>query len=261
MHKRRRDGTRVEAHAARQAAVGPRGCQCQALARRFWGPEAVIFTAARVTAFSAARALIDRSGKRRDQGFTLLEILVALVVLGFVLAGIAGGVQFGQRAADMQARSIAAHADMGAADRLLRRLVAAMDPGTVTEDPKLSAAATALGFTTDLGSAAAALGDGEADIGLGVDGAHRLVVRWTPALHAIRLGPQPPPRSAVLLDGVERVDFAYWGHGEGGGGAWLTSWTEKDIPPLVRIRLRFTPEAHRAWPDIVAATERQRAVR
>ncbi len=201
-------------------------------------------------------------GRRvRERGFTLLEILVALVVLGFVLAGIAGGVQFGQRAADMQTRSIAAHADMGAADRLLRRLVAAMDPGTVTEGPKLDGSATALGFTTDLGSAAAALGDGEADIGLGVDGAHRLVLRWTPALHATRLGPPPPLQTAVILDGVDRVDFAYWGHGEGGGGGWLTAWHEKDIPPLIRIRLRFLPEAHRNWPDIVAATERMRAVR
>ena len=202
-----------------------------------------------------------RGRRIAERGFTLLEILVALVVLGFVLAGIAGGVQFGQRAADMQARSIAAHADMGAADRLLRRLVAAMDPGTVTESPKLDGGATALGFTTDLGSAAAALGDGEADVGLGVDAAHRLVLRWTPALHAIRLGPPPVPRTAVVLDGVDRVDFAYWGHGEGGGGSWLTSWHEKDIPPLIRIRLRFVPEAHRVWPDIVAATERLRAVR
>ena len=166
--------------------------------------------------------------------------------------------QFGQRAADMQARSIAAHADMGAADRLLRRLVAAMDAGSLADPPHLTARASALGFTTDLGSAAAALGGGEAEIGLVVDAGHRLVLRWEPALHGVRLGPAPAPRSSVLLDGVERVEFAYWGHGEGGGGAWLSAWAERDIPPLVRIRLRFLPETHRAWPDIIAATERVR---
>lgn len=191
-------------------------------------------------------------------GFTLLELLVALVVLGFVLAGIAGGVQFGQRAADMQARSIAAHADLGGADRLLRRLVAEMDPGAQNDPPHVTGSASALGFTTDLGRAAAPLGEGEADVGLGVDGQRRLVLRWTPSLHAVRLGPAPAPATAVLLDGVERVEFAYWGHAERGAGAWVTNWTEKDIPPLVRIRLRFPADSHRSWPDIIAATERIR---
>ncbi len=201
----------------------------------------------------------------RDHGFTLLEILVALVVLGFVLAGIAGGVQFGQRAADMQARSIAAHADMGSVDRLLRRLVAAMDPGSLSDPPHITGGATALGFTTDLGSAATAMGDGEADIGLVVDAGHHLVVRWQPALHAVRLGPAPGPQTSVLLDGVDRVEFAYWGHAQGGGqgsggaGQWLTTWNERDIPPLVRIRLHFAPGTKRSWPDIIAATERLRA--
>ncbi len=199
------------------------------------------------------------SGPNHDHGFTLLEILVALVVLGFLLAGIAGGVQFGQRAADMQARSIAAHADMGSVDRLLRRLVAAMDPGSLSDPAHITGGAAALGFTTDLGSAATAMGDGEADVGLVVDAGHHLVLRWQPALHAIRLGSAPAPQTSVLLDGVDRVEFAYWGHAEGGGGQWLATWKERDIPPLVRIRLHFAPGTKRSWPDIIAATERLRA--
>ena len=191
-----------------------------------------------------------------DRGFTLLEVLVALVVLGLVLAGIAGGVQFGQRAADMQARSIASHADMGAVDRLLRHLVAAMDPGTVNEPPRISGGPSALGFTTELGAAAAGLEQGEADVGIGVDAEHRLVLRWVPALHAVRFGPAPPPRTSVLLDGVARVEFAYWARGEGGAGQWLASWTQTGIPPLVRIRLHMVAEPRRTWPDIIAPTLR-----
>ena len=199
---------------------------------------------------------------RRDRGFTLLEILVALVVLGMVLAGIAGGVQFGERAADMQARSIAAHADMGAADRLLRRLIAAMDPGTQSETPQISAGAAAFGFTTDLGSAASALGEGEADIGLGVDAGHRLVIRWTPALHAFRLAPPAAAANggAARWRAAGRVRVLGPRRGRGGclGDPLVT---EKDIPPLVRIRLFFEPGTHRTWPDIIAATQRLHAVR
>jgi general secretion pathway protein J len=197
--------------------------------------------------------------KTWESGFTLLELLVALVVLGFVLAGITGGVQFGQRATTMQVKGIAAHVDLDSADRILRRLVAGMDPGSATEPPRLSAGPTALGFTTDLSQAAAALpGDGQADIGLGVDAAHRLVLRWTPALHGVQLAPPPVPATAVLLDGVERVEFAYWGDTGSGGRGWVTNWTGKDIPPLVRIRLLFPADSQRHWPDIIAPTERLR---
>ena len=198
--------------------------------------------------------------KTQNSGFTLLEVLVALVVLGFILVGLGAGAQFGQRATTMQAQSIAAHVDLDSSDRILRRLVAAMDPGTTTEPPRLTAGPTSLGFTTDLGQAAAMLsGNGQADIGLGVDAAHRLVLRWTPALHAVTLGPPPPPATAVLLEGVERVEFAYWAHSENGSGGWVTRWTEKDIPPLIRIRLVFPAESGRRWPDIIAPTERLRA--
>ncbi len=195
--------------------------------------------------------------RRGEAGFTLLELLVALVVFGFVLAGIAGGVQFGLRAGGMQAQRIASTVDLGAADRLLRRLVAEMDPGTLTEAPEIAGRAATLSFVTDLGRAVAALsGDGEAEIGLGVDGSHRLVLRWSPYRHAINLGPPPSVSTSVLLDGVERVQFAYWGHGEGNAGQWLAAWTEKGLPPLVRIRLFFLPGSHQSWPDIIAATER-----
>jgi general secretion pathway protein J len=193
-----------------------------------------------------------------DSGFTLLELIVALVVLGFVLAAIAGGFEFGLRAETMQSRRIAAHADLGATDRILRRLVAEMDPGTNSEPPQLTAGPSTLSFVSDLGRAAAGLGeDGSAQVGLGVDAGHHLVLRWSPAIHGIRLTPPPPVRTAVLLGEVERVEFAFWGRNpEGGAGVWLSGWTERALPPLVRIRLRFAPGSGRSWPDIIAPTER-----
>ena len=179
------------------------------------------------------------------------------MVFGFVLAGIAGGVQFGLRAGGMQAQRIASNADLGGADRILRRLVAEMDPGTLTEAPEIAGRTATLSFVTDLGRAVAALsGDGEANVALGVDESHRLVLRWTPYRHAINLGPQATVSTSVLLEGVERVQFAYWGHGEGNAGQWLATWTEKGLPPLVRIRLSFLPSSHQNWPDIIVATER-----
>ncbi len=194
---------------------------------------------------------------RSERGFTLLELLVALVVFGFVLAGLVGGLRFGLRAQDTQARLIAAQADFGATDRVLRNLVAEMDPGSAQERPLVTGEGHAFGFVTDLGRAAAGLGqDGNASVALGVDSQHRLVLRWQPVIHAVRLRPGPPVSTEVLLTGVQGVDFAYWTHGQGGAGTWSSTWSEQGIPPLVRIRLRFADDSHQSWPDIIANTER-----
>ena len=199
----------------------------------------------------------SRSYRTGDSGFTLLELLVALVVFGFVLAGLVGGLRFGLRAQDTQSRTIAEEADLGGTDRLLRNLVAEMDPGTAQEPPQITGGAHAVAFMTDLGRAAAGFGqDGSAEVGLGVDSQKQLVLRWQPVIHAVRLRPAPPPGTAVLLTGVEGVEFSFWGHGQGGAGTWQTTWVERGLPPLVRIRLRFPPDSHRSWPDIVAATQR-----
>ncbi len=97
----------------------------------------------------------------RQAGFTLLEVLVALVVLGLLLAGLAQGTQFGLRVADRQAATIAATADLDATDRVLRGLIAQMDPGTLTAAPLLDATANGLAFTTNLDSVAPAAGIGD----------------------------------------------------------------------------------------------------
>ena len=203
------------------------------------------------------RSLFLKERTLQEAGFTLLELLVALVVLGFVLAGLVGGLQFGLRAQDTQSRMISEGADLGGTDRLLRSLIGQMDPGTISEPAQITAEPHALGFVTDLGSAAAGLGqNGSALVGLGVDGGHRLVLRWEPIVHAVRLRPGPAPSSAVLLTGLEGIDFAFWGHGQGGGASWQTTWTDKGIPELVRIRMRFPAASHQSWPEIIAITER-----
>lgn len=189
----------------------------------------------------------------RQRGFTLLEVLVMLVVLGLVLAAVGQGVQFGLRTTDIQARQVAAGADADAVDRLLRRLVEQADPGFGNDAPDFQGGPSSLGLTTALNDETPPV-----DAALRVEGG-RLVLRTTLHRHAVALGPKPSPSVVVLLDGVRQVQFAYWGSAKpGGAGSWLAEWAQKDIPALIRIRLSMAPGRPR-WPDIVAATVKQRA--
>ena len=194
-------------------------------------------------------------GLGRAAGFTLLEILVALVVLGFLLAGLSQGTRFGLRAWDIQARMVDRHGELDAVDRTLRRLVQQAEPGAPSDATPLTGTARQMVLTSELPMAsagpAAQAETALADMILTVDAAHRLLLRWTPHRHVQRIGPPPPPRVAELLRGVERLEISYWRRD--GAGGWLASWSEPGLPALVRIRILFVAGDQRRWPDVVAA--------
>ncbi|RYJ04116.1 MAG: prepilin-type N-terminal cleavage/methylation domain-containing protein [Acetobacteraceae bacterium] len=197
----------------------------------------------------------DMSGRGGEAGFTLLETLVALTVLGFLMVGLVQGFRFGLLAWDRQAQVVARRSELDAVDRLLRRLVQQLDPGTRREPSRLLGTARGFAATTDLGPAAGALGTRDADIRLSVE-AGRLLLRWRPHLHATRFAAPPPPAEAELLRGVEALEIAYWGR-----NAWQPDWREEALPSLVRLRLRFQAGDPRRWPDIVAAPLREAPLR
>lgn len=181
-------------------------------------------------------------------------MLVALAVLGLLLALLGDGVRLGLQAWRAQVRTVAARGDLDAVDRLLRRLVAGMDPGSTTVAPLMLGAPDRLAFTTVLPEGAGAAPSAPADVALGVDAAHWLVLHWTPHRHEPHAGPPPPAQDVRLLPGMAGIELAYWPRTPPFG--WRTEWTGPALPGLVRIRLRPAPTGRPAWPDIVAAPMR-----
>ncbi len=188
---------------------------------------------------------------RGQAGFTLLEIMVALVVFGFLLAGLIQGVQFGLRAWNGQTALIAQRGDLDAVDTTLRGLIESMDPGSATEAPNIVGLPHAVAFTTTLPAGAADADDRHADISLSVDDNHDLILRFTPHLHAVRLGAAPRIHSHVLLGGVAQVNFGYWRQ----NGGWTTRWNQSTPPALLRIDIMLAD--NRNWPAIIVAPMRR----
>ncbi len=192
-----------------------------------------------------------RTATGRQAGFTLLEILVALVVLGLLLAALAGGVDFGLRTWTMQSRVIDRSSEIEAVDTTLRRLVTQADPGLDEPRGNFSGTAHHLEFATTLPAALPGEAPLAVIVALDLDQRHRLVLSWLPAPHARRLAPPPPPSRAVLLDGVAAFDASYLG-----ANGWQQDWSDPSVPSLVRLHLGFVSTG-RVWPDIVAAPTRQ----
>jgi general secretion pathway protein J len=193
---------------------------------------------------------------RRQVGFTLLEILVALVVLGFLVVGLAEGTRFGLRAWDVQTKLVGRRADMDGMERLLRNLIADANPGDPSEPLPFSGRLHALTFVGRLPMSAMSVGIGpairDAEFTVAVNGDHRLTLRWRPHPHAERLTPQPPTTETVLLEGVDQITFGYQRRPAQGGG-WIDSWELPTLPVAIRITVTFPKEDNRHWPTMVAA--------
>ena len=195
----------------------------------------------------------------RQSGFTLLEILVALVVLGFLMVGLTQGVRAGLTMWGAQTRRVGETADLDAGARVLRRLLSGISlpaAGGVlgaSSTEKFEARPDSLTFVDDLPTGFGTTR--RADITLELHEG-RLVLRWTPRRHERSIAPPPEPIETELIRGVERFDLAYWGSPSPGEPAgWQSRWDRRDIPELIRVRLGFATGDRRRWPDLIAAPQ------
>ncbi len=181
------------------------------------------------------------------RGFTLLETLVGVLILGFLLVGLASGARFGAGAAIRQGQSSTRSGDLDAVDRTLRQIVATADPAA-----PLAGSPGTLSLVGDIATA-----PGPNLVALGLDASHRLVLRWTPKPPGRPLVPLVQ-QQAELLTGIAGITFSYYGPAADNDpvAAWQTNWTRAGLPSLIRLRIAFVDPAAPRWPDIVMAPRR-----
>ena len=204
---------------------------------------------------------LDRSVSRRRTGFTLLEMLVVLAVLGLLVVGLTQGVRASLTLWDAQRHRIGETGELDAGARILRTLLSG-----ISAPPSGGLAPGAAGSTEIKGGPDSLAFIGDLPTGLGATRRAnitlelrqgRLVLRWTPRRHELTSVPAPEPIETEVICGVDRLDLAYWGSPSPDQPAgWQVRWDGPDIPELIRLRLGFAKGDRRRWPDLIAAPQR-----
>ncbi len=181
--------------------------------------------------------------KHRDSGFTLLEMLVAIVVFGLVMAGLAQTFRFGLTAWSATTRRTAGPENLAATDAALARMIGQAQPGSMAGHPD------GLIFTTRLpaGSGIAGL----ADVAVLAAPNGTLILRYRQHPPGIPLAPLPAPQIEVLAQNVAGLETTYLAAQSNKPPVWLDKWSGNGLPMLVRLHLVLTDG--QTWPDLVAA--------
>jgi general secretion pathway protein J len=184
----------------------------------------------------------------RQSGFTLIELVVAMVLLGIMMALLYSGLTFGLRAWDAGEANGRNTVDRRIGENFLRRELTELFPMRWKDPMTLKFAfegeAQRMKFVSSR-PAGAALG-GLSLVGLAVEpgstrnSRHLTMRRAMPDDEAKDFGPLDSAERTILIADVESVAFAYFGsENDFTDPKWSDAWTYVGrMPQMVRLRVK-----------------------
>ncbi len=190
---------------------------------------------------------------RREAGFTLLELLVAVTLLAFLSVGLMAGLRYGT---DIWRKSQDKNVDTNAmrqAEKMLADNLTRAYPRLVVVSPEdahidfdgtrdrmtfLSTAASGTGHI--MRDTVAKAGDGK-EIALAMSATPELGTGGAPIW------------SKTLLRHLAGAEFSYFGAaGEEKEATWHADWRgQRKLPSLIRIRVAFAGGGNTPWPEMI----------
>ncbi len=201
---------------------------------------------------------MDGSRRTRSNGFSLVELLVAMALLAVILVLVFDGLHTGTRVWERIDRRVDAAEQMRTAQRFIRQRLE--EARSVDHRPtgaaSFSGEAQAMTFIAPLPGRSQAGGLYRFRIyAERFDDATRLLVEYRAYTDEGPGNGGDHLERFALQDDMAGVAFSYFGDDRATGRpAWQSQWTERDeLPRLVRLRIRPQAPPARAWPELVVA--------
>jgi prepilin-type N-terminal cleavage/methylation domain-containing protein len=180
----------------------------------------------------------------RQNGFTVLELLIVIIIFSMITLLLANGQSFALRAWGTQERQLQVQGDVGAVQNAIRQLLVS-GRGFQGDDQSLHWAGT---LPQGLNRA------GLFDITLKLDGTE-LMVSWQPHFN----GPMPKadPEKASLTGDVQGLKLLYYVQPDQGPGQWAETLPKDKKAVLIQVVARL---AQGRWPPLIVAPKLEPAV-
>jgi general secretion pathway protein J len=190
--------------------------------------------------------------RRGDGGYTLVEMLVSLIIVGFAGAMMLSGISTGRRVWEHSDHASSVGETISGAQMLLRARLERSYPATRYDHIPTYAdffgsenGVTFLSPPRDIQSPQALQ-----RYTLGLTPAGDLVLN---DISDVAANPAAPGLPLVLLHNVQQLDIAYYGVvPPEKAPAWHDQWQRLPVLPLLmRVRVLFPPDDPRGWPDLL----------
>lgn len=201
--------------------------------------------------------------RRRAQGFTLLELLIGMTLVGFILALLFAGLNLGTRSWEMGEQRMVSSSQQAVVVDFIRRTLEQTEPLYWQEDEEnrlaFAGETESLEWVGTLPMHQGATGSHLISLDLaGGEVGHDLVMRWRLAdTREPGFGTLEQAEPKVLIKALSGMKLSYFGaENDTEEPAWHDQWLNQKLLPRL-IRLQLTMENGEIWPEIMVAVRAQ----